>query len=92
MAYEKRYSREDEFLRFTNNTDYEMMESMIKQYGVDPEFLDLLIAFSHWTYEASVISFIQIAEDSTFYQKGLIFSLFENLKSLSIQSKMINVG
>uniref|UniRef100_A0A914CDW0 Alpha-type protein kinase domain-containing protein n=1 Tax=Acrobeloides nanus TaxID=290746 RepID=A0A914CDW0_9BILA len=53
MSCERRYSKDDKFLRFTNNTDYGMLESTAKKYGVDLEFVDLLMSFSHWTYQAS---------------------------------------
>jgi hypothetical protein len=50
MTYEKRYPAGSQYLRFTNNTDYSMLEVTARLQGVDVAFVRQLIAFSHWTY------------------------------------------
>uniref|UniRef100_A0AC35F058 Alpha-type protein kinase domain-containing protein n=1 Tax=Panagrolaimus sp. PS1159 TaxID=55785 RepID=A0AC35F058_9BILA len=53
MSCEKQYSAENEFIRFTNNTDYGMLEETARKKGIDVDFVKMLMAFSHWTYQAS---------------------------------------
>ena len=53
MSCERLFSGTDDFLRFSNNTDYGMLESNAKDKGIDIAYVQLLMAFSHWTYEIS---------------------------------------
>ncbi|GMR49266.1 hypothetical protein PMAYCL1PPCAC_19461, partial [Pristionchus mayeri] len=53
MSCEKRLSAGDKFVRFTNNADYHIMEAKAMDLGVSMEFVQLVTAFSHWTYKAS---------------------------------------
>ena len=50
MSCEKRYPT-DTYLRFTNNLDYAMLEETANLARVDMQFLEQLLAFSHWTYQ-----------------------------------------
>lgn len=52
MTSEWRYHIGSEFHRFTNNINYAMLEETANMTGVDVEFLEQLLAFSHWTYQA----------------------------------------
>lgn len=51
MSCEKQYSEKNEFIRFTNNTDYGMLEETAQKKGIDVDFVKILMAFSHWTYQ-----------------------------------------
>jgi hypothetical protein len=51
MACEKSYPTGFQYLRFTNNMDYTMLEETAKLKGVDVAFIAQLFAFSHWTYQ-----------------------------------------
>ena len=53
MSVECRYKKEDKFIRFTNNVNYALLQYKAAELGVDMEFVELLMAFSHWTYEVS---------------------------------------
>lgn len=54
MSCERRYSENDSFIKFTNNTSYQILESKAKELGIDAEFIQLLMAFSHYTYKVIV--------------------------------------
>jgi hypothetical protein len=51
MSCEKRYAKEAKFIRFSNNVDYTILESKATSLGVSMEYVQLLMAFSHWTYK-----------------------------------------
>lgn len=51
MSYERRFKNTDVFLKFTNNAGYRMLEAKAKELGIDPDYVRLLMAFSHWTYK-----------------------------------------
>ncbi|GMR43981.1 hypothetical protein PMAYCL1PPCAC_14176 [Pristionchus mayeri] len=53
MSCEKRLSAGDKFVRFTNNADYHINVAKAMSYGVSMEYVELVTAFSHWTYKAT---------------------------------------
>ncbi|KAI1700148.1 alpha-kinase family domain-containing protein [Ditylenchus destructor] len=53
MSCERRYGNDSKFLRFSNNADYEMLESTCKVNNLNFDVVELLMAFSHWTYQIS---------------------------------------
>ncbi|KAI1694550.1 alpha-kinase family domain-containing protein [Ditylenchus destructor] len=53
MSCERRYGNDCKFLRFSNNADYEMLESTCKINDLNVDIVEILMAFSHWTYEVS---------------------------------------
>ena len=57
MTCELRFPFGSNFLRFTNNINYAMLDMTAKLNGVDVELLKQLIAFSHWTYQAYFLYF-----------------------------------
>ncbi|KAI1692022.1 hypothetical protein DdX_21490 [Ditylenchus destructor] len=52
MSCERRYGNDSKFLRFSNNADYAMLESTCKVHDLTFDVVELLMAFSHWTYQA----------------------------------------
>ena len=53
MSVERRYKKDDKFIRFTNNVNYALLQHKAAELGVGMQFVELLMAFSHWTYEVS---------------------------------------
>ncbi|KAI1695649.1 alpha-kinase family domain-containing protein [Ditylenchus destructor] len=53
MSCERRYGTDCKYLRFSNNADYEMLESTCKVNNLNFEIVEQLMAFSHWTYQIS---------------------------------------
>ncbi|GMT16702.1 hypothetical protein PFISCL1PPCAC_7999, partial [Pristionchus fissidentatus] len=53
MSCERCFAPTDKFVRFSNNAGYQLMEDKALKAGVDMEFVQLVIAFSHWTYKAT---------------------------------------
>ena len=53
MSSEQRYPDGYDYLRFTNNAGYEMLEMTAILKGVDLEFVRQLVALSHWTYQVT---------------------------------------
>uniref|UniRef100_A0A914Z546 Alpha-type protein kinase domain-containing protein n=1 Tax=Panagrolaimus superbus TaxID=310955 RepID=A0A914Z546_9BILA len=53
FAQEFTKNDKNEFIRFTNNTDYGMLEETARKKGIDVDFVKILMAFSHWTYQES---------------------------------------
>jgi hypothetical protein len=53
MACEKRFSEEDKFIRFSNNVNYSIVKDKAIALGVPLEYVELLMAFSHWSYQAT---------------------------------------
>ncbi|GMS99005.1 hypothetical protein PENTCL1PPCAC_21180, partial [Pristionchus entomophagus] len=53
MSFERRFSADTKFVRFTNNAGYHIMEEKALGLGVSMEFVQLIFAFSHYTYKAS---------------------------------------
>lgn len=51
MTAEKRFSSVEKFIRFSNNLDYVMTEEAAQKKGIPSEILQLIMAFSHWTYK-----------------------------------------
>ena len=60
MSCELRFSPEDKFIRFTNNARYELKEETAAAIGVSEEFVQLVTAFSHWTYKVLKYLFLSI--------------------------------
>ena len=59
MSVERRFAPTDKFIRFSNNTTYEIMEKKAQALGVDSDFVQLVTAFSHWTHQV-LSSFIMV--------------------------------
>ena len=57
MMCEKRFVEGSEYLRFTNNTDYVMLEVTANLKRVDMNVVRELCAFSHWTFQVSISFF-----------------------------------
>jgi hypothetical protein len=57
MCCEKRYPTGHQYLHFTNNMDYIMLEQTALLKGVDMAHIDTLQAFSHWTYQVRYTPF-----------------------------------
>jgi len=53
MTCEDRFEAEAKFVRFSNNTGYQISEEEAKEHEISMEYVELLMAFSHWTYKAS---------------------------------------
>ncbi|CAI4220892.1 unnamed protein product [Auanema sp. JU1783] len=53
MSCERRYKSGDLFVRFTNNTNYTILESKAQKLGIPLVSIDILMTFSHWTYQVS---------------------------------------
>ncbi|KAI1699718.1 alpha-kinase family domain-containing protein [Ditylenchus destructor] len=53
LSCERRYGSDSKFLRFSNNADYEMLESTCKVNDLNFDIVEQLMAFSHWTYQIS---------------------------------------
>ncbi|KAI1707811.1 alpha-kinase family domain-containing protein [Ditylenchus destructor] len=53
MSCERRYGTDCKYLRFSNNADYEMLESTCKVNNLNFDIVEQLMAFSHWTYQIS---------------------------------------
>ncbi|KAI1695514.1 alpha-kinase family domain-containing protein [Ditylenchus destructor] len=53
MSCERRYGSDSKFLRFSNNADYAMLETTCKVHNLKFDVVELLMAFSHWTYQIS---------------------------------------
>ena len=53
MSCERRFTGAFEYVRFSNNADYEMLECTAVVKGIRIEFVESLMAFSHWTYHVS---------------------------------------
>ncbi|KAI1706337.1 alpha-kinase family domain-containing protein [Ditylenchus destructor] len=53
MSCERRYRHDSKFFRFSNNAGYEMHESTCKLNNLNVDIIELLMAFSHWTYQIS---------------------------------------
>ncbi|KAI1692290.1 alpha-kinase family domain-containing protein [Ditylenchus destructor] len=51
MSCERRYRNDCKFFRFSNNADYVMLESTCKVHDLTFDVVELLMAFSHWTYQ-----------------------------------------
>ncbi|KAI1701968.1 alpha-kinase family domain-containing protein [Ditylenchus destructor] len=51
MSCERRYGKDTKFLRFSDNLGYEMLESTCKINNLNFEVVELLMAFSHWSYQ-----------------------------------------
>eukprot|EP00080_Pristionchus_pacificus_P016921 PDM76941.1 efk-1 [Pristionchus pacificus] len=52
MSRESRFVA-TKFVRFTNNAGYRILEQTAVDKGVSMEYVQLVTAFSHWTYKAS---------------------------------------
>lgn len=55
ISCERRYQIGFDYLRFTNNVDYSMLEITANLKGVNVEFVKQLIAFSHWTFQVRIL-------------------------------------
>ena len=53
MTSESKFVSEINFFRFQNNAGYAALDEKAKKAGIDPQYVDLVMAFSHWTYSAS---------------------------------------
>ncbi|GMT16046.1 hypothetical protein PFISCL1PPCAC_7343 [Pristionchus fissidentatus] len=53
MSCERCFAPTDKFVRFSNNAGYQLMEDKALKAGVSVEFVQLVTAFSHWTYKAT---------------------------------------
>ncbi|KAI6185083.1 hypothetical protein M3Y97_00666700 [Aphelenchoides bicaudatus] len=51
LACEKRFASDARFIRFTNNVNYTILESKARELNVPLDYVELLMAFSHWTYK-----------------------------------------
>ena len=50
MTCEKEFSPDSTFIRFSNNAGFAVLKDKAKSLGVDSDFVDMVMAFSHWTY------------------------------------------
>lgn len=55
MSCERRFTGAFEYMRFSNNVNYEMLESTAATKGINMEDVQLLMAFSHWTHHVSIM-------------------------------------
>lgn len=55
LAYERRFFNYDQFVRFTNNTDYKIPTEKVEALKIPEKFVDLVMTFSHWSYKVSLI-------------------------------------
>ena len=53
LSVEKRFASTEKFVRFTNNADYEITETTATEMGIPIDSIQLVTAFSHWTYKVS---------------------------------------
>ena len=53
MTAESKFVSDTNFFRFQNNAGYAVLGENAKKAGIDRKFVDLVMAFSHWTYSAS---------------------------------------
>ncbi|PAA66394.1 hypothetical protein BOX15_Mlig014772g1 [Macrostomum lignano] len=55
MSCERRFIGGGDFVKFTNNCGYslQLAAEKIAKFGIDPVILELVAAFSHWTYHFS---------------------------------------
>lgn len=86
MSCERRYLTGYEYLRFTNNLDYEMLKMTANLKGINVEFVKQLIAFSHWSFQVrTCFKFCKNFLNSNFFSEfisEIIIYLSENLMVL----------
>lgn len=41
----------EKFICFSNNADYSLLEERALECGLDSQYVQMLLAFSHWTHE-----------------------------------------
>lgn len=39
------------YVKFTNNCAYKMLKETAEKNGISMEYVDVMMAFSHWTYQ-----------------------------------------
>ena len=50
MTMEKHFTNDTKFIKFSNNTSYQLMSLDAEKKGVSMDLVDLVMAFSHWTH------------------------------------------
>uniref|UniRef100_A0A914PXJ8 Alpha-type protein kinase domain-containing protein n=1 Tax=Panagrolaimus davidi TaxID=227884 RepID=A0A914PXJ8_9BILA len=53
MCAENRFRDNDKFQKFTNNATFFMTEANAKKDGINLKYIEMLLAFSHFTYQES---------------------------------------
>lgn len=53
MTCERKFREGDKFIRFSNNAGYSLLEEKARACGIDPQFVAMVLAFSHWTHEVT---------------------------------------
>uniref|UniRef100_A0A914Y8K6 Alpha-type protein kinase domain-containing protein n=1 Tax=Panagrolaimus superbus TaxID=310955 RepID=A0A914Y8K6_9BILA len=53
LCAENRFRDSDKFHKFTNNATFFMTEANAKKEGIDLKLIEMLLAFSHFTYQES---------------------------------------
>ena len=53
MTCERQFHEGDKFIRFSNNAGYSLLEERARECGVDLQYVQMVLAFCHWTYSAS---------------------------------------
>uniref|UniRef100_A0AC34FSS3 Alpha-type protein kinase domain-containing protein n=1 Tax=Panagrolaimus sp. ES5 TaxID=591445 RepID=A0AC34FSS3_9BILA len=53
LSCEKQLKEGDEFVKFTNNADYVILQSTAEKKQIGSSFISALTAFSHWTYQVT---------------------------------------
>uniref|UniRef100_A0AC34FKG4 Alpha-type protein kinase domain-containing protein n=1 Tax=Panagrolaimus sp. ES5 TaxID=591445 RepID=A0AC34FKG4_9BILA len=53
LCAENRFCDNEKFYKFTNNATFFMTESNAKKNGIDLKLIEMLLAFSHFTYQES---------------------------------------
>ena len=54
MSLEQYFPEHFHFIRFSNNAGFQLTIEEAKENGISSDFVDFVMAFSHWTYKVSV--------------------------------------
>ena len=54
MSCEERYPKGYDFLHFTDNLNYSMIEETANAKGINVVFIEQINAFSHWTFQVRI--------------------------------------
>ena len=54
MSLEQYFPEDFNFIRFSNNAGFQLTVEEAQKNGISSDFVDFVMAFSHWTYKVSV--------------------------------------
>lgn len=54
MTVEQYFANDYRFIRFSNNMKYQLTSTEAEKQSIGEDFVEFVMAFSHWTYKVSV--------------------------------------